>query len=56
LWLNRSHLRLMREVDKLEPVTTFRNPAVHENQTTVVPEEVVKCCRSILEALTSGGT
>lgn len=54
MWLNRSHLRLIRDIDNLGPVTAFRNPAIHENRTEAVPETVIKCCRSILEALTAG--
>jgi tetratricopeptide (TPR) repeat protein len=50
-WLSNSQLRLLRNLEKLEPLLVFRSPAVHEARTETDPGEVIRSCRLIIEAL-----
>jgi len=50
-WISRTPLRLMKHLDSLEGVVSFRNPAVHENRIELNPKQIIQSCRAIIEAL-----
>jgi len=50
-WISRTQSRVMKNLDNLQALVAFRNPAVHENRIEVNPKQIIQSCRTIIEAL-----